>query len=163
MEFNLPIPTTLQNEELLLSFYGCLENSDDGFLFVDPNGNIAFINDAYCRYINVSRKNVLGKPILDYIDTSLLVETASNINFKTQTGVLHRVSEHQYQDGEHYCIVNRSNISMKGKSVCGVGQIKFVRVPLNYLQQSMMSTRNSLITRKNCCVYQQIAILFGKF
>lgn len=127
MDFDLPIPTTMNPDELMLSFYGCLETSDDGFLFVDTKGKIAFINDAYCKYINVSRDDVLGKPVLDYIDTSELVETATNPHFKTQIGVLHRVSANQYRDGEHYCLVNRVNISKKGNPVCGVGQIKFVR------------------------------------
>lgn len=127
MEFGLTVPTTLSKDELILSFYGCIENSDDGFLFVDVNGNIAFINDAYCQYINISRDEVLGKPVLDYIDTSELVDVAKNPGFQSQVGVLHRVSAQQYRDGEHYCLVNRSNISNKGKSICGVGQIKFVR------------------------------------
>lgn len=126
MEFKLPLPTTMSVQELVICFYGCLENSDDGFLFVDPNGNIAYINDTYCRYISVSRADVLGKPVLDYIDTSYLVEAATNQKFKTQIGILHRVSEHQYKDGEHYCTVNRSNISSNGTSLCGAGQIKFV-------------------------------------
>lgn len=127
MEYGLPIPTTFSKDELIISFYGCMENSDDGFLFVDTNGNIAFINDAYCNYINVSRNDVLGKPVLDFIDTSELVEAATNVNFQTQIGVLHRVSAQQYRDGEHYCLVNRSNISVNKKPICGAGQIKFVR------------------------------------
>lgn len=130
MNIQKPFPSPLSPEELYLSFYGCLENSDDGFLIVAPDGNIAYINEAYCQYIGIDRLEVIGKPVLNYIDTSELAEAAINSEYKTQTAVLHKVSEKQYRDGEHYCIVNRSNISFEGKPVSGVGQIKFVRSTL---------------------------------
>ena len=44
--------------------------------------------------------------------------------------MLHQVSARQYRDGEHYCIVNRTNISGNGASIAGAGQIKFVRSTL---------------------------------
>ena len=130
MEIQKPFPSSLSQEELYLSFYGCLENSDDGFLIVAPDGTIAYINEAYCNYIGIDRMKVIGEPVLNYIDTSELAEAATNPEYKTQTAVLHKVSEKQYRDGEHYCIVNRSNISVDGKSISGVGQIKFVRSTL---------------------------------
>ena len=130
MEIQKPFPSSLSQEELYLSFYGCLENSDDGFLIVAPDGTIAYINEAYCNYIGIDRMKVIGEPVLNYIDTTELAEAATNPEYKTQTAVLHKVSEKQYRDGEHYCIVNRSNISVDGKSISGVGQIKFVRSTL---------------------------------
>ena len=130
MEDKLPIPTTLSDQELLLALYGCVENSDDGFLVVSPDGNIAYINEAYCDYINVKRERILGKSVLEYIDTSQLADFAANTKAEPQKGVLHQVSAKQYRDGEHYCIVNRTNISHLGQSIAGVGQIKFVRSTL---------------------------------
>lgn len=130
MDYEQPIPTKMPEHELLLAFYGCVENSDDGFLVVDPDGNIAYINKAYCDYINIDRMSVLGKPVLNYIDTSQLVEVARDPFSEPEVGVLHKVSALQYRDGEHYCIVNRTNISDNGKSIAGVGQIKFVRSTL---------------------------------
>ena len=130
MEFKQPIPTTLSPDALLQSLYGGIENSDDGFLVVDPTGNIAYINEAYCHYINVKRDIVLGKPVIDYIDTSQMPEVARDPFFEPQVGVLHKVSAKQYRDGEHYCIVNRTNVSKDGTPISGVGQIKFVRSTL---------------------------------
>ena len=130
MEYRQPIPTTLSPYDLLLSFYGGLENSDDGFLVVSPDGNIAYINEAYCNYINVDRDEVLGKPVLDYIDTSLMPSFAADLTIEPQVGVLHKVSAQQYRDGEHYSIVNRTNISEAGRSISGIGQVKFVRSTL---------------------------------
>ena len=130
MEYRQPIPTTLSPYDLLLSFYGGLENSDDGFLVVSPDGNIAYINEAYCNYINVDRDEVLGKPVLDYIDTSLMPSFRADLTIEPQVGVLHKVSAQQYRDGEHYSIVNRTNISEAGRSISGIGQVKFVRSTL---------------------------------
>lgn len=127
MNITDPIPTTFTEHELLLSLYSCIENSDDGFLIVDTAGRIAFINDAYCKYIDKSREEMLGQPVLNYIDTSELVEFAINPNLQPQIGVLHQVSAKQYRDGEHYCIVNRNNTSENGISIAGAGQIKFLR------------------------------------
>ncbi len=143
VEYRQPIPTTMTERNLLLSFCGCIENSDDGFLIVDPEGNIAYINQAYCDYININRDAVLGKPVLEYIDTSQLVEAASDPLFKPQVGVLHKVSAKQYRDGEHYCIVNRANISDGGKPIAGVGQVKFVRSTLK-LSSAISDVYNEL-------------------
>lgn len=130
MDYEQPIPAKMSERELLLAFYGCIENSDDGFIIVDPKGKIVYINKAYCDYININRDTVLGKPVLDYIDTSQLAEVAKDPFAEPEVGVLHKVSALQYRDGEHYCIVNRTNVSDGGKSIAGVGQVKFVRSTL---------------------------------
>lgn len=130
MEYFQPILTTMSNNDLLQSMYGCLENSDDGFLIVDTDGKIAYINQAYCDYLNQPRNKLIGKPVIDYIDTSTLAEASVNPNYPPEKQVLHRVSDKQYRDGEHYCIVNRTNVSLNGRSISGVGQIKFIRSTL---------------------------------
>lgn len=127
MEFTQPIPTTFSDEDILQAFYGCLENSDDGFLIVDPEGNIAYINEAYCDYIGVKQQEVLGRPVLQYIDTSRLPEAARNPAYKREVATLHKANDKQYSDNERYVLVNRTNVSVNGKSVAGVGQIKFTR------------------------------------
>ena len=130
MEYPQPIPTTMPPLQLLQALYGGIENSDDGFLVVDADGKIAYINEAYCQYISVKRADVLGSPVLDYIDTSHLAEAALDPRYKPEVNVLHKVSAKQYKDGEHYSIVNRTNVSVGGVSLAGVGQIKFVRSTL---------------------------------
>ena len=130
MEYPKPIPATMPPLQLLQVFYGAVENSDDGFLVVDPDGKIAYINEAYCKYIDVERSAILGRPVLDYIDTSKMIEVAADPLFKPEVNVLHKVSAKQYKDGEHYVIVNRTNVSDNGVPIGGVGQIKFVRSTL---------------------------------
>ncbi len=127
MEFTQPIPTTFSDEDALQAFYGCLENSDDGFLIVDPEGNIAYINEAYCSYIGVKREKVLGRPVIDCIDTSRLPEAAADPRFKREIAALHKVADKQYRDNERYVLVNRANVSVDGRSVAGIGQVKFTR------------------------------------
>ncbi len=127
MEFRQPIPTTLPAEDALQSFYGCLENSDDGFLIVDTEGKIAYINEQYSEYLGLKREQILGKPVKDYIDTSRLAEAAVNPDYPREVAVLHKANDHQYSDNERYVLVNRSNVSVGGRSISGVGQIKFTR------------------------------------
>ena len=137
MEYTIPFSSSLSPEDLLLSFYGCLENSDDGFLVVEPSGTIAYINDAYCNYIGVKQADVIGKPVKDYIPTSQLLKISNDPDFGYEVGTIHRVSNNQYTDHEQYVVVNRTNVSRGGVSVSGVGQIKFVR---NTLRLSNMLT-----------------------
>ena len=130
MEYTHPIPTTLSPEDLLEAFYGCLESSDDGFLVVDRNGNIAYINKAYADYLNRDPSSLLGMPVETVIDTSKMREAAQNPYYEAEHNVIHRASLKQYRDGERHVIVNRSNVSLNGKPVAGVGQVKFVRETL---------------------------------
>ena len=130
MEYIHPIPTTLSPEKLLEAFYGCLESSDDGFLIVDPDGAIAYINKAYADYLNTDPQSVLGVPVESVIDTSKMREAAQNLYYETEHNVIHRASLKQYRDGERHVIVNRSNVSVGGKPVGAVGQVKFVRETL---------------------------------
>ena len=134
MDYQQPIPTTLPPLQLLQALYGCVENSDDGFLIVDVEGNIAYINEAYCHYIDIARENVLGRPVLDYIDTSQMAEVAADPTYKPEVGVLHKVSARQYRAGENYCIVNRTNVSENGVPIAGAGQVKFIRSTLKLSQ-----------------------------
>ena len=98
-------------------------------MIVDPKGKIAYINKAYCDYINIDRTAVLGRPVLDYIDTSLMVDVAKALFFEPEVGVLHQVSAQQYRDGEHYCIVNRTNISETAHQLQGPDKSSLFGVP----------------------------------
>lgn len=123
--------STLNDNQLLLAFRGCIEASDDGFLFVDTAGNIAYINEAYCNYIGCKREDAVGRPVLDFIESSQLVEAAQNPDYKTQVNALHRVSAKQYLDQEQYVVVNRTHVSdWDGTPLAGTGQIKLVRTTL---------------------------------
>ena len=114
-------------DTMLQAFEACMELSDDGFLIVDPLGKIAFINTAYCNYIGIGKEETIGKPVLDCINSSKMVGFATNISSSPEKNVLHKVSDKQFSDKEHYCIVSRANFSKDGKSLGAVAQIKFVR------------------------------------
>lgn len=114
-------------DRLLYSFFTCAEHSDDGFLIVTTDGRIAYINPAYCNYIGIEQEGVIGKPVLDYINTSQLTIAANDLAFEPQINVLHKVPASQYSDKERYSIATRVNVSMDGEPIAGVGQVKFVR------------------------------------
>ena len=143
MNYIQPIPTTMDHEILLQSLYGCIENSDDGFLVVDTEGKIAYINETYCQYIGVKRSSVIGKNVLDYIDTSKLPEIALDTHYKNEVSTLHEATAQQYRDNEPYVYVNRANISLNDIPVAGVSQIKFVRTTLK-LSESLFDIYNEL-------------------
>lgn len=132
MEFQHPIPSVLSEADLLEAFYGCHEMSTDGFLIVDTNGKIAYINPAYCEYLDVDRDEILGHPVEEVIDTSKMRTVAQNPHYPTEHNVIHRVSSpKQYRDGEPYVIVSRANVSHGDKPLVSVAQIKFVRPTLH--------------------------------
>jgi len=142
------ISKIMNPDHLLWTFHICMESSDDGFIFVNTDGNIVYINKAYCQYIGVERDQVIGKPVLDYIETSQLVKAANDPTFVTQANVLHKVSEKQYRDREPYSIVNRANVSIDGVPIAGVGQIKFVRSTLR-LSAAIKNAYDELSYYKN--------------
>lgn len=143
MNYIQPIPTTMSHEDLLQAMYGCLENSDDGFLIVDTEGKIAYINEAYCQYIGVNRFSVIGQNVLDYIDTSKLPEIAVNPHYENEVSTLHKATTQQYRDNEPYVYVNRTNISINDVPIAASGQIKFVRTTLK-LSESLFDIYNEL-------------------
>ena len=143
MNYIQPIPTTMSHEDLLQAMYGCLENSDDGFLIVDTEGKIAYINEAYCQYIGVNRFSVIGQNVLDYIDTSKLPEIAVNPHYENEVSTLHEATTQQYRDNEPYVYVNRTNISINDVPIAASGQIKFVRTTLK-LSESLFDIYNEL-------------------
>lgn len=143
MNYTQPIPTTMSHEDLLQAMYGCMENSDDGFLIVDTDGKIAYINEAYCQYIGVNRFSVTGQNVLDYIDTSKLPEIALDPHYESEVSTLHEATAKQYRDNEAYVYVNRTNISIDNIPIAASGQIKFVRTTLK-LSESLFDIYNEL-------------------
>ncbi|HPE15933.1 MAG TPA: sigma 54-interacting transcriptional regulator, partial [Oscillospiraceae bacterium] len=121
---------SFSERDLFRAFEACMELSNDGFLIVDPDGKIVFINTAYSNYIGTSRESAVGTPVLDLIPTSKMVEVANNVFAPAEVNVLHRVSNDQFQDREPFAIVNRANVSRGGRSLGAVAQIKFIRTTL---------------------------------
>ena len=143
MNYIQPIPTTMRHEDLLQAMYSCMENSDDGFLIVDTDGKIAYINDAYCQYIGINRFSVIGKDVLDYIDTSKMPEIALDTHYPSEVSTLHEATSKQYLDKEPYVYVNRTNVSINNRPIAASAQIKFVRTTLK-LSESLFDIYNEL-------------------
>ena len=120
-------PPISRDDYLMLAFTTCAEVSTDGFLFVDRDGKIAYINKPYCDYMGVNRDDILNKPVTDVISKSRLAELAKDINFPTEYNVVFEVSKNQYIDKERYVVVTRSNLSRNGYSYGAITQVKFIR------------------------------------
>ena len=102
-----------------------LEMSTDGFLIVDDAGIIIEVNRAYCEYLGLKREAMVGRPVLEVIKNSKLVEILKT--HKTEVNVLHRLIEGQTPHDDSVVVVNRAPVLDQGKAVAAVGQVKFSR------------------------------------
>lgn len=107
-----------------LIFDKILEISEDGFLIVDHNGIIIDINDAYCKFLELNQKDIIGKYVLEIIKNSKLPEI-----LKTKAidkDVIHKLVEGQAPNREKYVFVTRAAVTDENEDiVAAVGQIKF--------------------------------------
>jgi PAS domain S-box-containing protein len=131
MNNDLDLYSSLSKENYLAAaFTTCSENSSDGFLFVNNQGRISYINKPYCDYIGVRFEDIVGKPVTEIISKSRLAAITKDINFIPEHNVVFEVSKNQYIDKERYVVVNRSNIVIDGKSYGAVAHVKFIRSTL---------------------------------
>lgn len=130
MEREEPLYGSFSQDLMRQAFEACMELSDDGFLIVDAEGRIAYINSTYCDYIGAGKEEATGRSVLDFIPTSKMVYLAKHASAPPEINVLHKVSDRQFQDKEHYAIVSRANFSKDGVSQGAVAQIKIVSTTL---------------------------------
>ena len=119
-----------KNDEISLQrdrkiYQTILEMSTDGFLIVDDAGIIIEVNRAYCEYLGLRREAMVGRPVLEVIKNSKLVEILKT--HKTEVNVLHRLIEGQTPHDDSVVVVNRAPVLDRGKAVAAVGQVKFSR------------------------------------
>jgi PAS domain S-box-containing protein len=103
-------------------FYKFLEMTDDGFIVTDSDGIITDVNELYCKFLKVKKKNVLGKSILEIIPNSKLIDIMKNRY--TEEGVIHT-----YMGGntlEMKAMINRSYVEDNDGEIIGsIGQARF--------------------------------------
>jgi len=82
-----------------------LDEMDEGYYEIDPEGNFIFVNDAVCRRLGYSKKEILGmnyKVLLDRESKNGVVKTYSDV-FRSDTPCLHYPTQEISKDGSiHY-------------------------------------------------------------
>lgn len=125
---------SLEGEGLdtLLSLYEKIfEISPDGFLFVNPKGRIIYINPAYCYQLDIRRADAIGRPVVEVIQNTALVERMKSRDFTVERNVLWATLPGQFKSKEPYMIVTRCLVrSQRGDLLGAVGQIKFINETL---------------------------------
>jgi transcriptional regulator with PAS, ATPase and Fis domain len=96
-------------ETILEKLYYCL-------VIVDDRGDVIYLNDHYCRFLEVERENVIGKHVTDVIEN-----TRMHIVCKTGKD---EIADLQYIRGNHM-IANRVAVQANGKVVGAVGIVLF--------------------------------------
>ncbi|WP_427137166.1 PAS domain-containing protein [Psychrobacillus psychrodurans] len=51
-----------------------LENAFQWFVVVDADSKILYINEDYCRFLEVKREEAIGKPVADIIENTKMHE-----------------------------------------------------------------------------------------
>lgn len=77
-----------KRDELLAMCERLFEISPDGFLFVNPDGRIAYINPAYCYQLDIKRSDAIGKPVVEVVKNTALVARMESRDFTVERNVL---------------------------------------------------------------------------
>ncbi|GGA37472.1 sigma-54 interaction domain-containing protein [Psychrobacillus lasiicapitis] len=93
-----------------------LENAFQWFVVVDEFSNILYINEEYCRFLEVERKEAIGKPVAEVIENTKMHEVI-------KSGIAHIASPH-YIKGT-YMLANRVPLVVEGKIVGAFGSVIF--------------------------------------
>lgn len=121
--------------DLIAIYEKIFEISPDGFVFVNTEGKIIYINPSYCHQLAVRREDALNKPVLEVIKNSILPELIKNEDDTEERNVFWSVVKGQYKTKEKYVIVTRCIVrNDKGIVIGAVGQVKFINETLRLAQ-----------------------------
>ena len=113
--------------EVLEIYRKIFEISPDGFLIVDKNARIIYINPTYCYHLDIDEKSALGKPVLEVVKNSDLESMIKERTKIIEKNVIWPVFLGQYKTKEKYVVVSRCLVFDKRNNVIGaVGQVKFI-------------------------------------
>lgn len=93
-----------------------LENAFQWFVVVDKNSRILYINEDYCRFLEVERDQAIGKPVDEVIENTKMHEVI-------KSGIADVASPH-YIKGT-YMLANRVPLIVDGKIVGAFGSVVF--------------------------------------
>lgn len=92
------------------------EKTNFCFVVVDEHGLVTYLNENYCRFIEVQLKDVLGKHVTEVIENT-------RMHIVAQTGK-EEIADLQYIKGNHM-IANRIPIFSEGRIVGAVGTVLY--------------------------------------
>ena len=93
-----------------------LETAFQWFVVVDKESRIIYINEGYCKFLEVSRQESIGKPVNDVIENTRMHEVI-------ETGIEHIASPHFIKGT--YMLANRVPLIV-GKEIVGAfGSVVF--------------------------------------
>ncbi|MGB5944657.1 sigma-54 interaction domain-containing protein [Paenisporosarcina sp.] len=93
-----------------------LENAFQWFVVVDKDCRILYINEDYCRFLEVHRDQAIGQPVEEVIENTKMHEVV-------KTGKAHVASPH-YIKGT-YMLANRVPLIVEGEIVGAFGSVVF--------------------------------------
>lgn len=93
-----------------------LDSAYEGIVVVDENGIITMFNDAYCRFLNVRKEDMVGRHVTDVIEN-----TRMHIVVKTGQPEIRQIQHIQGHD----MICDRIPIKKDGKIIGAVGKVLF--------------------------------------
>ncbi|SOC35192.1 sigma-54 interaction domain-containing protein [Ureibacillus acetophenoni] len=93
-----------------------LETAFSWFVVVDKDAKIIYINEEYCKFLEVNREEVIGKHVTEVIENS-------EMHLVMQHGVAHIAAPH-YIKG-NYMLPNRIPIYVDGEIVGAFGSVMF--------------------------------------
>ncbi|MEZ7172237.1 sigma-54 interaction domain-containing protein [Sporosarcina sp. OR05] len=93
-----------------------LETAFQWFVVVDKESNITYINEDYCKFLEIKREDAMGKPVNEVIENTRMHEVV-------QSGEEHIASAH-YIKGT-YMLANRIPIKVNGEIVGAFGSVVF--------------------------------------
>ncbi|SFE03986.1 PAS domain S-box-containing protein [Lentibacillus persicus] len=108
------LSTITRNKEAIIETV--FEKSHYCFVAVDENGVVTFLNDSYCRFLEVDREKAIGKHVTEIIENTrmhIVVETGEE-----------EIADLQYIRGNHM-IANRIPVFSGGKVVGAVGTVLY--------------------------------------
>ncbi|MDX8345307.1 sigma-54 interaction domain-containing protein [Rossellomorea sp. YZS02] len=134
-----------------------LENAFEWLVVVDNEGIIIYINDNYCRFLEVERDKAIGKHVTNVIENTRMHLVAGSGK--------EEVADLQYIKG-NYMIANRIPISVDGKVIGAFGSVIF-RDTSEWMQMSshvknMMSKIQSYIQDINTGVKYSLNDIIGE-
>lgn len=92
------------------------ESGNFCIVIVDQKGFISYMNESYCRFLNVEKSRVVGQHVTEVIENS-------RMHIVTQTGK-EEIADLQYIRGS-YMIANRVPLRSEGEIVGALGMVLF--------------------------------------
>ena len=139
-------------------FKVCFDIAYEGITFVDENGIIRMMNDAYCRFIKARKEDVIGRRVEEVIENTRLPVVL-------QTGIPERNQAHRLQG--QVMVVHRIPIWRNNRVIGAVGMLIFEGVSELYniferMQKLHAETQDKQVTfelpkfRNNAVTFDQI-------